>query len=331
MLLGKVDNRSQNCQQPSTEGICLHRHPSSPCCGWVFLQPYALLIIPVPRLRSTATPVRARPLLPHLSTKVHISSFTTPRPIPPLHTARRHFNSSPALRNANKAATTTTVPVTPPPLGRIRRFFRIFRHLRYLKYLPYKTALFLTALVYAAVSIDLSIKDSIEAILAQFTVPENTWLYLNLNDLHIIDSPHSERALQVLPLVSSTGKRRMTMLELTTTIMEAAADPRVKGMILSFNQSIIEHRAVLTGEVIESKLGTGKLEELQMAILKFAAEKNVVYHPAVQGGANNVDGQQQQKQSPIDSQSPIDLSKHCVIAISDNYSIPSLSASLSIF
>ena len=111
----------------------------------------------------------------------------------------------------------------------------------------------------------------------------------------------------------------MTMLELTTTIMEAAADPRVKGMILSFNQSIIEHRAVLTGEVIESKLGTGKLEELQMAILKFAAEKNVVYHPA----ANNVDGQQQQQQSPVDSQSPIDLSKHCVIAISDSYSIPS--------
>jgi len=105
--------------------------------------------------------------------------------------------------------------------------------------------------------------------------------------------------------------------------MEAAADPRVKGMILSFNQSIIEHRAVLTGEVIESRLGTGKLEELQTAILKFAAEKSVVYHPAPQGGENNVDEQKQQQEQQTGNDSPgtIDLSKYCVIAISDNYSM----------
>jgi hypothetical protein len=116
-------------------------------------------------------------------------------------------------------------------------------------------------------------RESIEAVLAQFIVPENTWLYLNLNDLHVTESPHSDRALQIVPFVSSAGKRRMTVLEMTTMITQAAADPRVKGLILAFNDSMIEHRAILTGEVIESHLGMGVLNELQNAIGLFRIAK----------------------------------------------------------
>jgi hypothetical protein len=87
-----------------------------------------------------------------------------------------------------------------------------------------------------------SVTGGIHAILEQFTVPDKTWIYLNLNDLHVTESPHSDRALQILPFVSSAGKRRMTM---------------------------IEHRAILTGEVIESSLGMGAMTELQNAIGNF--------------------------------------------------------------
>jgi hypothetical protein len=206
--------------------------------------------------------------------------------------------------------------------------------------------------LYAAVAVDDYFKDNVQAILTQFTVPDNTWLYLNLNDLHIIDSPHSERALQVVPFVSSAGKRRMTMLELTNTIQEAAMDPKVQGMVLSFNDSIAEHRSVLTGEVIESSLGYGKLEELQAAIAKFARAKQAQhkllqmelelveeikkkYGPTfldkwkkgevtldqefLETTKHNLlsDGAQ-----PVDPNRTIlfDLSNDCVIAISDNYS-----------
>lgn len=67
----------------------------------------------------------------------------------------------------------------------------------------------------------------------------------------------------------------MTVLELTATIMEAAADPRVKGMVLSFNQSMIEHRAIVTGEVIESHLGMGVLTEVTHALKYFATVKRM--------------------------------------------------------
>jgi hypothetical protein len=116
-------------------------------------------------------------------------------------------------------------------------------------------------------------KEGVEAILEQFTVPDNTWIYLNLNDLHVTESPHSERALQILPFVSSAGKRRMTVLEMCTALSTASADPHVKGLVLAFNDSMIEHRAILTGEVIESHLGMGVLEELQKAIGHFRMEK----------------------------------------------------------
>ena len=65
----------------------------------------------------------------------------------------------------------------------------------------------------------------------------------------------------------------MTVLEITTTLRRAAADPRVRGLILAFNESVIEHRSILSGEVIESHLGAGVLGEIQQAIANFRREK----------------------------------------------------------
>ena len=87
--------------------------------------------------------------------------------------------------------------------------------------------------------IEESVTGGIQAILEQFTVPDKTWIYLNLNDLHVTESPHSDRALQILPFVRSAGKRRMTVLELISTLAAAAADPRVKGLVLAFNDSML--------------------------------------------------------------------------------------------
>lgn len=65
----------------------------------------------------------------------------------------------------------------------------------------------------------------------------------------------------------------MTVLEMISTLLEAAHDPRIKGLIIAFNESMIEHRAILTGEVIESHLGMGVLNELQKALAVFRAAK----------------------------------------------------------
>jgi hypothetical protein len=123
----------------------------------------------------------------------------------------------------------------------------------------------------------------------------------------------------------------MTMLELTTTIMEAAGDPRVKGMIISFNPSIIEHRAVLTGDVVESRLGYAKLDEIQLAIMNFGKEKAIFRLQQAQqkqntneasgvGQQGTGDGQQQEQTRSQFYWNQIDLSKDFIIAISDNYS-----------
>jgi hypothetical protein len=154
-------------------------------------------------------------------------------------------------------------PDTPPRKSR----------LSFLRRLPWKTIIIVSGVIYLLSLAEDSVMGGMLAVLEQFTVPDNTWLYLNLNDLHITESPHSERALQILPFVSSAGKRRMTVLELTTTLAAAAADPRVKGLILAFNDSMIEHRAILTGEVIESSLGMGAMTEIQNAIGNFRMAK----------------------------------------------------------
>ena len=206
-----------------------------------------------------------------------LSTFRAPRllamnPRPPLRFAYRPFSQSCIVRNTTPVPPPPSAePIPPPAFAAPPTPSR----LRYLRFLPYKTLIALVLAFYVARWIDDSAGESIDAILAQFTVPDNTWLYLNLNDLHITDSPHSDRALQIVPFVSSAGKRRMTVLELTATIMEAAADPRVKGMVLSFNQSMTEHRAIVTGEVIESHLGMGVLTEVTHALKYFTTVKRM--------------------------------------------------------
>ena len=237
-------------------------------------------------------------------------------PHPPLRSPHRPFSQSRIIRN--------TAPVPPPPpaqpippLAPPPRPSR----LRYLRYLPYKTFLALGLGFLAARWIDDAIGDSIDAILAQFTVPDNTWLYLNLNDLHVTDSPHSDRALQIVPFVSSAGKRRMTVLEMTTTIMEAAADPRVKGMVLSFNQSMIEHRAIVTGEVIESHLGMGVMTEITYALKYFATVKRMQRqgeNPGIEP-ATYVDEKTGHQIIKGDEGRDYHPSQDVIIAVADNY------------
>jgi hypothetical protein len=140
--------------------------------------------------------------------------------------------------------------------------------------------------VYTINRIEDYLEESIQAVFTQFTVPESTWLYLNLNDLHITDSPHSEKALQILPFVSQAGKRRMTVLEIITQLESAAMDPRVQGLILAFNDSVIEHRAILSGEMIESHLGMGVLNEIREAIIKFKFVKKNERHSMTMGSSN---------------------------------------------
>jgi len=175
-----------------------------------------------------------------------------------------------------------TTPPLPPPVGqgRFSTLRRIFR------WIPWKTLIVIGGIVYIIAALEETAKDGVHAIIELFSVPDNTWLYLNLNDLHVIESPHSERALQIVPFLSSAGKRRMTVLEMTSTLSAAAADPRVKGLVLAFNESIIEHRAILTGEVIESHLGMGVLKELQTAIGKFRLQKRA--QRMLQKGENEV-------------------------------------------
>jgi len=199
--------------------------------------------------------------------------------------------------------------------------------------MPWKTIIALGIGYYLYTIADETMGQSIQAILAQFTVPDNTWLYLNLNDLHITESPHSERALQIVPFVSSAGKRRMTVLEMITTITQAAADPRVKGLILAFNESMIEHRSILTGEVIESHLGMGVLNELQNAIGTFRIAKRAqrlqqkkegeVVEPQFQGScslkvSDRKLGEKEESTvvEVVDNYHP---SQDVVIAIADNY------------
>jgi hypothetical protein len=186
----------------------------------------------------------------------------------------------------------------------------------------------LTIILYGVAKLDLSLKESIEAILTQFTIPDNTWLYLNLNDLHITDSPHSERGLQIVPFVSSTGKRRMTVLEISTTISEAALDPRVKGLVLSFNQSMIEHRSILTGEMIESHLGMGVIHELHEALMFFAQAKRLQRKdekPSIEPDYATDIPEESDIRVINDSENERSVeyqpSRDVIIAISDNYSI----------
>ena len=249
--------------------------------------------------------------------------------VPPSRITYRSFSQSSFFRNVAPETPVQPVqppipPPQPPPKNR-------FRHFRRLRYIPYKTILAIALFAYTISKTDVALKESIEAILGQFTVPENTWLYLNINDLHITDSPHSERALQLVPFMSSTGKRRMTVLEMTSTIVDAAHDPRVKGLVLAFNQSMIEHRAVLTGDVIESHLGMGALNELGRALKFFSEVKRM------QKGIGGVESTTPElkvptkdtkkpddstpKEEKIESALPYDLSRDVIIAIADNYCI----------
>ena len=158
-------------------------------------------------------------------------------------------------------------------------------------------------------------KKYVAAILDIFSMSDNTWLYLNLNDMHVIESPHSERALQLVPFVRASGKRRMTTFEIVTTLINAAQDPNVKGLILAFNESIIEHRTVL-GQQIDSHLGMGALEEISRAIEYFRLHKH-------QQRFGSIDDFFVPVPNSSNSQDDIKhlLEKHVVVAIADNYGI----------
>jgi hypothetical protein len=153
------------------------------------------------------------------------------RPISLSRLSYRSFSLTSSLRNEPYVPGPIPGQYKPPipPLGPPRPTQPPKNRLALLRRVPWKTLIILGLFVYGVVQIDSSLKETIHAVQRQFTVPERTWLYLNLNDLHITESPHSEKALQLMPFVSSAGKRRMTVLEITTTLRSAAADPRVKG------------------------------------------------------------------------------------------------------
>ena len=79
----------------------------------------------------------------------------------------------------------------------------------------------------------------------------------------------------------------MTVLEMTSALLDAAHDPRIKGLVIAFNESMIEHRAILTGEVIESNLGMGVLNELRQALSIFRQAK-LVQRLAEKGGDDSL-------------------------------------------
>jgi hypothetical protein len=215
----------------------------------------------------------------------------------------------------------------PPKIPRKSTVRPLFR------FIPWKSIIVIGVGIYIFSITERTVKDSIKAIVGQFTVPDDTWIYLNLNDLHVTDSPHSERALQLVPFVSSSGKRRMTVLEMVDALSTAASDPRVKGLVLSFNESIIEHRAVLTGEIIESHLGMGALNELRSALMLFRHQKRKqretalveIQHglfstvePSVVGAPSPKDSQVVKNETPTPYS---DISDQVIVAISDNYCI----------
>ena len=271
-----------------------------------------------------------------MANRIHTLFHPNPSKLTPVprHFTYRSFTRSRSLRNEvfklkdienpEKLPSAPSSPLNPPPPPKTSR-------LAILRRVPWKTVIAIGLGWYVYRIADEAMRESVQAILSQFTVQENTWLYLNLNDLHVTESPHSERALQILPFVSSAGKRRMTVLEMTTTIAQAASDPRVKGLILAFNESMIEHRAILTGEVIESHLGMGVLNELQNAIGTFRMAKRMQrmqqkkegehVEPQFEGVeyAVSVASQEQgegKERTTVDKYHP---SQDVVIAVADNY------------
>lgn len=78
----------------------------------------------------------------------------------------------------------------------------------------------------------------------------------------------------------------MTVLEIISQLESAALDPRVQGLILAFNDSVIEHRAILSGEMIESHLGMGVLSEIREAIIKFKFVKKNERHLMAMDSSN---------------------------------------------
>lgn len=221
-----------------------------------------------------------------------------------------------------------TPPARPPPRRTLRRFLR---------FVPWKSVIAISIGIYLFYLAETTTKDSIKSVSAQFAVPDNTWIYLNLNDLHITDSPHSERALQLVPFISSSGKRRMTLLEVTEMLVAAGMDPRVKGIVLAFNESMIEHRAVLTGEIIESRLGMGALNELCWALQVFVTMKKAQRAEALSQQFSESSTNQSASEEGSDLDAKIQLigsfmdlfpmgslahvSEHCAIAVADNYCI----------
>jgi hypothetical protein len=159
-------------------------------------------------------------------------------------------------------------------------------------------------------------------LLAQYVPQDKTWLYLNLNDLHVVDSPHSDRGFQMIPLVGSGGKRRITVLEAVTTIQNAAMDSRVHGMIISFNESTIESRAWMTGGDSESNVGMGVLCELQEAIATFRHIKELQrVQRLLQQGVKEEDIVRDQEIPILSREESLDrIPTDCtVVAVSDNY------------
>ena len=123
----------------------------------------------------------------------------------------------------------------------------------------------------------------------------------------------------------------MTVFELTSTIFDAAHDPLVQGMVLSFNPSMIEHRAVVTGELGDSHIGMGVLSEICRALNYFSDMKKLQRGIEPSGRKPAILPGQKLAEEPKVSENPTsqdekpqslyDLSKDVLIAIADNYSI----------
>jgi hypothetical protein len=132
----------------------------------------------------------------------------------------------------------------------------------------------------------------------------------------------------------------MTLLEVTETLVAAGMDTRVKGIVLAFNESMIEHRAVLTGEIIESRLGMGALNELCWALQVFVTMKKLQRMEALGQQLSESSRNQSAAEEGSDLDAKIQLvgkvgrfidlfgmeslaqvSEYCAIAVADNYCI----------
>ena len=220
-------------------------------------------------------------------------------------------------RYAQTSSPQSGASVQEPPKSTRRGLFTRFIG-RVLQSLTKSIAIGLGLFGIGFILIDANFRHSVKALLAQYTVPDNAWLYLNLNDLHVVDSPHSGRGFDTIPLVGASRRRRITNLELAAGIRRAGDDPRIKGIILSFNPSTLESRY---GSAAETHLGFAAIGELRSALEEFIIIKTL---------QRKMEGEEIEPQSAeeflqmhtaTEPFRPYDPSKDVVICVSDDICI----------